>query len=143
MKPYVRELRHDVYARRQRADLRVSLRREINIPMKIVEHVLNEDMVVSMWVNTKKRLELSAVPLNFKKVNGLVLFRRILTNGHSYAFTFPFAVYNVLSQVYDIFPLTKINFVVNERKNLELTPISDGISNKTPSPEPHMWLNRE
>lgn len=143
MKPYVRELRHDVYARRQRADLRVSLKREINIPKKIVEHVLNDDMVVGMWINKKKRLELSASPLDFKKVNGIVLFRRILTNGHSYAFTIPFAVYNVLSQEYEIFPLTKINFVVNERKNLELTPISDGSPKRISSTKPHLWLNRE
>lgn len=143
MKPYVRELRHDVYARRQRADLRTSLKREINIPKKLAKFVLNEDMVVGMWINKNKKLELSSAPLDFKKVNGIVLFRRILTNGHSYAFTIPFAVYNVLSQKYDIFPLNKMNFIVNARKNLELTPISDGSPSLTPFPEPHLWLNRE
>jgi hypothetical protein len=143
MKPYVRELRHDVYARRQRVDLRRSLKREVNIPKKIADFVINEDMVIAMWINKNKKLELSSTPFDFKKSNGIVLLRRILTNGHSYAFTIPFAVYVVLSQIYDIFPLNKVNFVVNARKNLELTPISDGSPNLKPISEMHLWLNRE
>lgn len=143
MKPYVRELRYDVYARRQRRDLRSSLEREINIPKKIVNFVLNKDMVLCMWINKNKKLEISSTPIDFKKINGIVLFRKILTNGHSYAFTIPPAVYNVLAQVNDIFPLKKMNFVVNARKNLELAPVSDGSPNLTPFPEPHLWLNRE
>lgn len=125
MKPYVRELRHDVFERRKHYHLRIGLKRQITIPKKLSHHILNEKMVLSIWINEKKKLEIASIPTNFKKTNGIVLLRRILTNGHSYSFVIPPSAYETLADIYETHPIKKMKILVNSRKNIELTPVSD------------------
>lgn len=144
MKPYVRELRHDVFERRKHYHLRVGLKRQITIPKKLAHHVLNKKMIISMWINEKKRLEITSIPTNFKKTNGIVLLRRILTNGHSYSFVIPPSVYETLATIYDTHPIKKMNVLVNSRKNLELTPIlGEYLVAKRDGADVNRLLNRE
>ncbi len=123
MKPYVCELRHDVFERRKLRPLRTGLKRQITIPKKLSAYILNENMTIGIWINKKQKLEIALTPVDFKKVNGIVLIRRILTNGHSYSFVIPPSAYDVLANIYDTYPIKKMNILVNSQKNLELTPI--------------------
>lgn len=145
MKPYVRALRYDVFERRKDYRLRIGLKRQITIPIKLSRYILNEKMILSMWINEKKRLEIAAIPTNFKKTNGIVLLRRILTNGHSYAFVIPPAVYETLADTYETRPIKDMKILVNSRNNLELMPISgENLSTKrSRNDAASQLLNRE
>lgn len=124
MKPYVRGLRHDVFERRKDYRLRTGLKRQITIPINLSPYVLNKKMIISMWINKQRRLEIAPINTDFKKANGIVLLRRILTNGHSYSFVIPPSVYETLATIYHTHPIKEMKVLVNSRKNLEMTPIS-------------------
>lgn len=100
-------------------------------------------MIIGVWINQKRRLEVSSIPVNFKKTNGIVLLRRILTNGHSYSFVIPPSVYNVLSNHYGVYLIKRMNIIINIRKNLEFAPILDHDSIPPDSDSSNLWLNRE
>lgn len=125
MKPYVRELRHDMFERRKRYNLRMGLKRQITIPINLSKYVLSKKLAINIWINKKGKLEIAASPVDLKKTNGIVLLRRLLTNGHSFSFVIPPSAYEVLSNTYDTHPIKKMNIVKNSRNNLELAPTDE------------------
>ncbi len=125
MKPYNRKLRHDVYERRKHYRLKTNDKREITIPKKLSDYILNKKMLIWLWINQNKKLEIAGFPFNFKKTNGVVFLRRILTNGHSYSFVIPPTAYDTLENFYGISPIREMKILVNSRGNLEFTPIGD------------------
>lgn len=125
MKPYKRQLRHDIFERRKDYRLRSNDKREITIPKKLSNYVLNNKMMIWLWINQKKKLEIAGLPFDLKKTNGIVFLRRILTNGHSYSFVIPPTAYDTLENIYDVSPISEMRILVNSRGNLEFTPIGD------------------
>lgn len=144
MKPYIRKLRHDVFERRKHYRLRIGLKRQVTIPKKLSHYVLNKKMIISMWINEKRKLEIASIPTDFKKANGIVLLRRILTNGHSYSFVIPPSVYETLATIYDTHTIKEMKILANSRKNLELTPIiGNYLATKRDGDDVLRLLNRE
>ncbi len=124
MKPYKRKLRHDIFERRKTFRLRSNDKREITIPKKLSDYVLNNKMAIWLWINQTKKLEIAGLHFDLKKTNGIVFLRRILTNGHSYSFVIPPTAYDTLGKIHDIYPIQEMKILVNSRGNLELTPIA-------------------
>lgn len=134
MKPYKRQLRHDIFERRKDYRFRSNDKREITIPKKLSGYVLNNKMMIWLWINQKKKLEIANLQFDLKQTNGVVFLRRILTNGHSYSFVIPPTAYATLKNLYDIELINKIKILTNSRGNLELTPIKSSSSDKILEP---------